>query len=111
MALPAGVGAGAAGAALGWSLPAVRCLTAFQASRPRIAIVIGDIPLDCAFGSLGPRGPFCMPLSTSSKPMVLSCRYCPASGNILAPHDGYKAQTAARGSRQGLWAAPAAKLC
>ena len=40
-------------------------------------MVIGDMPLDFAFGSLGPRGPFCMPLSTSSKPMVLSCRYVP----------------------------------
>jgi hypothetical protein len=43
--------------------------------------------------------------------MVLSCRYSPAIGNIPAPHDGYKAQTAARRSRQELWAALAAKLC
>ena len=33
---------------------------------------------DCALGVLGPRGPFCMPLSTSSKPMVVSCRVSPA---------------------------------
>ena len=41
----------------------------------RIAIVIGDMPpplSDGAVGVLGPRGPFCMPLSTSSKPMVVS---------------------------------------
>jgi hypothetical protein len=56
-------------------------LTAFQASNARIAIVIGDIPLppplelsDGVLGALGPRGPFCMPLSTSSKPMIVSCR-------------------------------------
>jgi hypothetical protein len=46
----------------------------FQASSARIAMVMGDIPLplDCVLGVLGPRGPFCMPLSTSSKPMVVS---------------------------------------
>ena len=39
-------------------------------------MVIGDMPppSDCALGVLGPRGPFCMPLSTSSKPMVVSCQ-------------------------------------
>ena len=39
-------------------------------------MVIGDmpsLPSDCALGLLGPRGPFCMPLSMSSKPMVVSC--------------------------------------
>src|SRR6185437_14067144 len=93
VAPPAGEGAGAAP---GW--PAVRCLTAFQASRPRIAMVIGDIPLDCALGLLGPRGPFCMPLRTSSKPMVLSCRWPgPAARNILAARDGYKARAARQG--------------
>ena len=37
-------------------------------------MVMGDIPLplDCVLGVLGPRGPFCMPLSTSSKPIVVS---------------------------------------
>ncbi len=69
-----GVGAGAgAGAEPVW-LP-LKCLMPFQASSARIAIVIGDIPpplSDCALGVLGPRGPFCMPLSTSSKPMVVS---------------------------------------
>ena len=62
-------------------------------------MVIGDIPPpDCALGLLGPRGPFCMPLSTSSKPMVLSCRIQPAARNILTRHDGYKARAAASGS-------------
>ena len=37
-----------------------------------------------ALGLLGPRGPFCMPLRTSSKPMVLSCRYKPR----LSKHTG-----------------------
>src|SRR5882724_3961196 len=62
---------GADGAAPGWLPP--KCLTAFQASSARIAMVIGDIPLllllepsDGVLGALGPRGPFCMPLSTSS---------------------------------------------
>ena len=37
-------------------------------------MVMGDIPPPASFalGVLGPRGPFCMPLSTSSKPMVVS---------------------------------------
>ena len=37
-------------------------------------MVIGDMPPleDCALGLLGPRGPFCIPLSTSSKPIVVS---------------------------------------
>src|ERR1700685_1939138 len=72
---PPGEGAGC-GAALGG--PALKCLIAFQASRPRIAMVIGDMPPpDCALGVLGPRGPFCMPLSTSSKPIVSSRRSLP----------------------------------
>jgi hypothetical protein len=52
----------------------LKCLMPFQASSARIAMVKGDIPppLDCSLGRLGPRGPFCMPLSTSSKPMVVS---------------------------------------
>ncbi len=40
-------------------------------------MVIGDIPPLLwlwSLGSLGPRGPFCMPLRTSSKPIVVSCR-------------------------------------
>ncbi|MGN8545752.1 hypothetical protein ACQPTN_12890 [Bradyrhizobium sp. 13971] len=60
-------------------------MTAFQASSARIAIVIGDIPpllelSDDVLGPLGPRGPFCMPLSTSSKPMIVSCRNRAPSG-------------------------------
>jgi hypothetical protein len=38
-------------------------------------MVIGDMPPldeDCELGVLGPRGPFCMPLRTSSKPMAFS---------------------------------------
>src|SRR3984957_12363781 len=77
-----GAGAGV-GAALDW-LPLVRCLTALKASSPRIAMVIGDIPPpDCALGLLGPRGPFCMPLSTSSKPIVLSCRLPATAGKHI----------------------------
>jgi hypothetical protein len=38
-------------------------------------MVIGDIPPpDCALGVEGPRGPFCIPFNTSSKPIVISCR-------------------------------------
>src|ERR1700727_1454927 len=50
--------------------------SALKASNPRIAMVSGDMPLllPGALGVLGPRGPFCMPLSTSSKPIVSSCR-------------------------------------
>ena len=72
--LPGSLGGAGCGAAPGWLPP--KCLTAFQASSARIAMVIGDMPppSDCALGLLGPRGPFCMPLSTSSKPMVVSCR-------------------------------------
>jgi hypothetical protein len=56
---------------------AVMCLKAFQAIRPRSAIVIGDIPpLDCELGVLDPRGPCCIPLMTSSKPMI----------RLLLPH-------------------------
>ena len=75
-----GVGNGGAvfGAAPGWLPP--KCLTAFQASSARIAIVIGDMPPVSVLGLLGPRGPCCMPLSTSSKPMVLSCRVLPPHG-------------------------------
>jgi hypothetical protein len=41
-------------------------------------MVIGDIPPpDGALGLLGPRGPLCIPLSTSSKPIVISCRLLP----------------------------------
>lgn len=37
-------------------------------------MVIGDMPPEdfSELGVLGPRGPFCMPLRTSSRPMVLS---------------------------------------
>ena len=78
----------AGGVAPGWL--AVRCLKAFQASRPRIAMVMGDIPpLDSELGVLGPRGPCCMPLMTSSKPIGASS--CPATKKISAGHDGYKA--------------------
>ena len=49
-------------------------VTVKSADTARIAIVIGDMPPLFALGSLGPRGPFCMPLRTSSKPMELSCR-------------------------------------
>ena len=50
---------------------AVKCLTAFQASNAMMAMVIGDMPpLDCELGLEEPRGPCCMPLSTSSKPML-----------------------------------------
>jgi hypothetical protein len=72
----AGVGAGAGeGGGVAPGRLVVKCLTAFQASRPRIAMVIGDIPpLDGELGvlSLEPRGPRCMPLMTSSKPMIAS---------------------------------------
>ena len=70
--LPGNLGGAWVGAAPGWLPP--KCLTAFQASSARIAIVIGDIPLLSlgSLGALGPRGPFCMPLSTSSKPIVVS---------------------------------------
>src|ERR1700704_3357634 len=79
------------GAAPGWLPP--KCLTAFQASSPRIAMVIGDIPppSDCALGVLGPRGPFCMPLSTSSKPIAVSSHALAPPRNITVAHDGYKA--------------------
>ena len=35
-------------------------------------MVIGDMPPLLSFGSLGPRGPFCMPFRMSIKPMVVS---------------------------------------
>jgi len=65
-------------------------------------MVIGDMPPDdCSeLGVLGPRGPFCMPLRTSSRPMVLSFGVsfgelspltCPRGENIWGSHDGYKA--------------------
>ena len=95
--LPGNLGGadGADGASPGWLPP--KCLTAFQASSARIAMVIGDIPpplSDCALGVLGPRGPFCMPLSTSSKPIVVSCRVSSPRRNITVAHDGYKARPA-----------------
>jgi hypothetical protein len=53
-------------------------------------MVMGDIPpLDWELGVLGPRGPCCMPLMTSSKPIAASS--CPAAKKISAGHDGYKA--------------------
>jgi len=45
--------------ALHWAGCRRKCFTAFQASRARIAMVIGDMPSllsDCALGLLGPRG-------------------------------------------------------
>lgn len=50
-------------------------------------MVMGDMPPlleDWALGSLGPRGPFCMPFNTSSKPMVFSCRLSAPVKNITA---------------------------
>src|SRR6202035_4671034 len=86
-------GAGA-GLAPGW-LP-LKCLTAFQASSPRIAMVIGDMPPPlCPLEVPAPRGPFCIPLSTSSKPIVLSSASSPDE-NIPARHDGYKARSSRR---------------
>src|SRR5215211_6893438 len=89
-----GVGSGGAvfGAAPGWLPP--KCLTAFQASNARIAIVIGDMPPLSVWepGLLGPRGPCCMPLRTSSRPMVLllARAAAPEAKNIAVAHDGYK---------------------
>jgi hypothetical protein len=41
-------------------------------------MVIGDIPpLDAVLDVEGPRGPFCIPFSTSSKPIVVSCDHLP----------------------------------
>jgi hypothetical protein len=65
-------------------------------------MVIGDMPPEEAWelGALGPRGPFCMPLRTSSRPMVLSFGVLvgelspmtsPRGKNIWGSHDGYKA--------------------
>jgi hypothetical protein len=65
-------------------------------------MVIGDIPpLSSAFGLPGPRGPFCMPLSTSSKPIVISCRVPAPVAKITAGHDGYKARETVARSRCG----------
>src|SRR6185437_6562165 len=88
---PAGTCAGAeADGGLAPGLLAVKCLKVFQASRPRIAMVIGDMPPeDCELGVLEPRGPCCMPLMTSSKPIAASLS--PAAKDILMAHDGYKA--------------------
>jgi hypothetical protein len=73
-------------------------------------MVIGDIPpLSCASGLLGPRGPFCMPLSTSSKPIVVSCRVPAPAANITAGHDGYKAR--AGGGALVLRRASPTKIC
>src|SRR5271156_1342678 len=58
----------------GWAdgCPPVKLLTALKASRPRIAIVMGDMPpLLALLGVRCPRGPFCIPLRTSSKPIFL----------------------------------------
>jgi hypothetical protein len=57
---------------------------------------IGDIPPPLSWlGVEGPRGPFCMPLRTSSKPIVRSYRLMPRwLKNIPAVHDGYKAERA-----------------
>src|SRR5213075_1923128 len=78
----------------GWLPP--KCLTAFQASNARIAIVIGDMPPPSVWepGVLGPRGPCCMPLRTSSRPIVflLARAAAPEGENIAVAHDGYKAQ-------------------
>ena len=80
----AGAGAGC-GADPVW-LP-VKCLMPFQASSARIAMVIGDMPppSDCELGVLGPRGPFCMPFSTSSKPIVSSRVPAPALKHKRGP--------------------------
>jgi hypothetical protein len=71
-------------------------LTAFHASSARIAIVIGDIPplSEPVLGLEGPRGPFCMPFNTSSKPMVVSPAndFGPRAEKITAAYDGYKAR-------------------
>src|ERR1700676_2590722 len=68
-------------------------------------MVIGDIPpLLCVPGLLGPRGPCCIPLSTSSKPIVLS-RVPARSQTITARYDSYKARKADRGATGFRWAA------
>jgi len=66
---------------------AVKCLNAFHASNPRIAMVIGDMPPPelCSLGVEGPRGPFCMPLRTSSKPIVRSYRLLPPRCKTYRP--------------------------
>ncbi|HEY2244656.1 MAG TPA: hypothetical protein VGH47_10625 [Xanthobacteraceae bacterium] len=57
-------------------------LMALYASKPNNAIVIGDmVPLE-ALAVRCPRGPFCIPLSTSSKPMLAS--YKDRNGNVAA---------------------------
>ena len=50
-------------------------------------MVIGDIPpWSFALGLPGPRGPFCMPLSMSSKPIVISLtRVSPRAKDNGAP--------------------------
>ena len=76
-------------------------------------MVIGDIPpLDCALGVLGPRGPFCIPFSTSSKPIVIlppSAR--PALRTIPAWYDGYKAKGPRRRDECPLREAATGKVC
>src|SRR5258708_4107712 len=62
-------------------------------------MVIGDIPPPvCAFGLLGPRGPFCMPLSTSSKPIVSLLPHFLPGRDITVRYDRYKAQPRAAAS-------------
>ncbi len=93
--------------------PPCTCLKAFQASRPSSAMVIGDIPPEDVreLGVLGPRGPFCMPLRTSSRPMALSfgvrrpLTHAPEMRSIWGSHDGYKAT-----APQPRWAAAPALL-
>src|SRR5580698_9570428 len=58
-------GADPAGALPGWP---VKLLSALYASSPITAIVTGDMPLLLAL----PRGPFCIPLRTSIKPIFAS---------------------------------------
>ena len=63
-------------------------------------MVIGDMPpLPASLeGTLGPRGPFCMPLRMSSKPMV-RLPSLPVSSrprhNLVSAYDGYKARVIA----------------
>ena len=62
-------------------------------------MVSGDIPpLLCALALLGPRGPCCIPLSTSSKPIGLSLVHASPAETITARYDGYKARQAHRGA-------------
>ena len=69
-------------------------------------MVIGDMPPPSLAGSLGPRGPFCMPLRMSSKPIDASpvdiCR-CPPRTKITYAYDGYKAVVRQDGAAHAAW--------